>query len=211
MITRPVVLPKLALNKPAKPAVVRAESLGDSAFDRRSLLRGGGRTVLSTVAIGLLAGSPALIRSAAAATPDDVAILNGALGAELQAIAAYQAGAESGLLTPGVLDVAVTFQGHHKDHAELLRGTIEQLGGKPVEAKADYGFPLDTLKGEADVLRLAAGLEEGAVSAYLAAVPQFGDRILSQAAASILGNEAMHWATLRAALGDAPVPGPFVV
>ena len=67
MITRPVVLPKLALNKPAKPAVVRAESLGDSAFDRRSLLRGGGRPVLSTVAIGLLAGSPALIRSAAAA------------------------------------------------------------------------------------------------------------------------------------------------
>jgi hypothetical protein len=203
VITRPVVLPK--------PALVSARNLGDSAFARRDLLRGSGRALLSAAAVGLLVGSPSLIRSAAAATPDDVAILNGALSAELQAIAAYQAGAESGLLSPGVLDVALTFQGHHKEHADLLRNTIGQLGGTPVEAKADYAFPLDTLKAEADVLRFAAGLEQGAVSAYLGAVPLFGDSVLAQAAASILGNEAMHWATLRAALGEAPVPAAFVV
>ena len=109
------------------------------------------------------------------------------------------------LLTPGVLDVAVKFQGHHKEHAELLRSTVEQLGGTPVEAKADYAFPLDTLKAEADVLRFAAGLEKGAVSAYLAAVPLFGYRVLAQAAASILGDEAMHWAVLRHVLGESPV------
>jgi rubrerythrin len=193
------------------PALVSARNLGDSAFARRDLLRGSGRAVLSAAAIGLLVGSPSLIRSAAAADPSDVEILNSALGAELQAIAAYQAGAESGLLTPGVLDVAVKFQGHHKEHAELLRSTVEQLGGTPVEAKADYAFPLDTLKAEADVLRFAAGLEKGAVSAYLAAVPLFGDRVLAQAAASILGDEAMHWAVLRAALGEDPVPAAFVV
>ena len=33
---------------------------------------------------------------------------------------------------------------------------------------------------------------------------------LSKAAASILGDEAMHWAILRNALGDTPVPAAFV-
>jgi hypothetical protein len=41
-------------------------------------------------------------------------------------------------------------------------------------------------------------------------VPQFGNRDLAQAAASILGDEAMHWAVLRQALGDAPVPAAFM-
>jgi len=60
------------------------------------------------------------------------------------------------------------------------------------------------------VLRFAAGLEQGAVSAYLGAVPLFGNRDLSKAAASILGDEAMHWAILRQALGENPVPDAFM-
>jgi len=62
------------------------------------------------------------------------------------------------------------------------------------------------LKTQSDVLRFAAMLEKGAVSAYLGAVPVFENRDLAKAAASILGDEAMHWAILRNALGDAPVP-----
>ena len=31
-----------------------------------------------------------------------------------------------------------------------------------------------------------------------------------KAAASILGDEAMHWAILRQALGEAPVPAAFM-
>ena len=60
------------------------------------------------------------------------------------------------------------------------------------------------------MLRFAAGLEKGAVSAYLGAVPQFADRELARAAASILGDEAMHWAILRNAVGEDPVPSAFV-
>ena len=60
------------------------------------------------------------------------------------------------------------------------------------------------------MLRFAAGLEKGAVSAYLGAVPLFAERELAKAAASILGDEAMHWAVLRQALGENPVPGAFV-
>jgi rubrerythrin len=58
--------------------------------------------------------------------------------------------------------------------------------------------------------QFAAKLEQGAVSAYLGAVPLFGNRDLAKAAASILGDEAMHWAILRQALGETPVPSAFM-
>ena len=92
----------------------------------------------------------------------------------------------------------------------MLASTIRKLGGKPVSAKAQYQFPLENLKNQADVLRFAAGLEKGAVSAYRGAVPLFRGRDLAKAAASILGDEAMHWAVLRQALGENPVPSAFV-
>src|SRR4030095_1412994 len=68
----------------------------------------------------LCAGNPALAAEAGGATAGDAQILNTALGAELEAIAAYQLGAESKLLQKPVLDLAVTFQGHHKEHADVL-------------------------------------------------------------------------------------------
>jgi rubrerythrin len=167
---------------------------------------------LSGAAVALLAGRDSLAAAAeAGANPaNDVAILNTALAAELEAIAAYGVGAGSGLLKGAVLTLATTFQGHHKQHADVLAGTVTRLGGKAATAKAQYSFPVDTLKTQNDVLRFAAGLEKGAVSAYLGAVPLFKDRELAKAAASILGDEAMHWAVLRQAIGDEPVPAAFV-
>lgn len=176
---------------------------------RRSFLGRSG-LMLSGAAIALLAGRDALAAKNSDATTNDVQILNTALSAELEAIAAYQLGAESGLLQKPALDLAVSFQGHHKEHADVLAKTIAQLGGKPASAKDKYSFPTDKLKSQADVLRFAAQLEKGAVSAYLGAVPLFGNRDLAKAAASILGDEAMHWAVLRHALGDAPVPSAFM-
>ncbi len=175
---------------------------------RRALSAGG--AVLSAAAVALLGGRDALAAAASAATEGDVRILNTALGAEHEAVAAYQVGADSGLLGKPARSVALTFQGHHKEHADALASAISKLGGKPVAAKNKYAFPVEKLKTEADVLRFAAGLEKGAVSAYLGAVPVFGDRKLAQVAASILGDEAMHWAVLRQVLGDAPVPMAFM-
>lgn len=181
---------------------------------RRSLIKGAGSATLSAVAISLLAGceSMAADKQMAANPSDDVAILNSALGLEYQAIAAYQVGAESGLLQKPVLALAVQFQGDHKQHAALLATTVAKLGGTPVAAKmpADYHFPVETLKTQADVLRFAAGLEKGAASAYLGAVPLFANRDLAKAAGSILGDETMHWAILRNALGENPVPMSFI-
>ena len=184
--------------------------LTSPALARRVFLGRSGGVVLSGAAVALLAGKPALAAQTSSAPARDVQILNTALGAELEAIAAYQLGADSKLLQGPVLDLAVSFQGHHKAHADLLASTIGKLGGRAVTAKAQYDFPVAQLKTQADVLRFAARLEQGAVSAYLGAVPLFDDRALSKAAASILGDEAMHWAVLRQALGEVAVPDAFV-
>jgi rubrerythrin len=176
---------------------------------RRTFLGHSG-LLLSGTAIALMAGRDVLAAKSAGGAESDVAILNTALAAELEAVAAYGVGAESGLLQKPVLELAKTFQGHHGEHAAVLSRTISQLGGKPVEGKAKYAFPVEKLKTQADVLRFAASLEKGAVTAYLGAVPAFGNRDLSKAAASILGDEAMHWAVLRQALGEVPVPAAFM-
>ena len=187
------------IDLPPAPVIARRSFLGQSGL------------LLSGAAVALLAGRDALAATKGKdANVADVSILNTALAAELEAIAAYQLGADSGLLQAPVKALALTFQGHHKEHADVLAKTIGTLGGKAVMAKQKYTFPTDTLKNQNDVLRFAAMLEKGAVSAYLGAVPLFANRDLSKAAASILGDEAMHWAVLRQALGENPVPDAFV-
>jgi len=178
---------------------------------RRNFLLRTGAVTLSAAGVALLSGCA----NAGGYGPDtkavsqDVSILNTAIGAEHEAVAAYQLGAESGLLSRDVLKVAVQFQGHHKEHIDALAKAIMSLGGAPVDAKSDYNFPVHKLKNQTHVLEFAAGLERGAVSAYAGAIPVFDNRDLSLAAASILADEAMHWAVLRSVLGLDPVPGAF--
>src|SRR5262249_29198709 len=163
-----------------------------AATARRAFLAGASRATLSAGAVLLLAGGALPRRALAATKEDDAQILNTAIAAEHEAIAAYAVGAKSSLLRKPVLDLAMQFQGHHKAHVDALAKAVRQLGGTPADAKAKYDFPVSKLKKEADVLRFAADLEKGAVSAYLGAVPLFLDRNLAKAAASILGDEAMH-------------------
>lgn len=63
--------------------------------------------LLSGTAIALLAGNEALAKKTGPSKAGDVEILNSALAAELEAVAAYQVGAESGLLQKPVLALAV--------------------------------------------------------------------------------------------------------
>ena len=181
-------------------------------LDRRGFLSHSGKIALSGTAIALMSGmSPAKAMSTGNTdSPEqDTRILNTAIAAEHEAVAAYQLGAESGLLSKGVLNVALQFQGHHKEHIEVLASTVRKLGGEAADAKSSYDFPVHKLKSEKDVLTFAASLERGAVSAYAGAIPLFDNSDLAKAAASILADEAMHWAILRQALGLDPVPGAF--
>lgn len=195
-----------------QPAVMNAQNAEAQGAGRRQFFRVGGLFAAGLAASSALTPVASWAGTSSTSTAQDIAILNTALGLEYQAIAAYQVGAESGLLQKPVLDVAVKFQGQHKAHAEVLSSTIGKLGGTPVMAKkpAEYGFPTGSLKTQADVLEFAAGLEKGAASAYLGAVPQFHNKDLAKAAASIMGDETMHWAVLLGALGKDPVPAAFI-
>ena len=164
---------------------------------------------LSAGTVALLAGNSALAQGMAGNIAADVGILNVALGLEHEAINAYQLGAGSGLLQKPVLDIAVSFQSHHKAHRDALIATIQKLGGKPVEEKKldDYAKALNAsaLKNQADVLDLAARLELGATNAYLGVIPSFKDTALAKVAARLAADETMHWAILANALGR-PLP-----
>ena len=116
---------------------------------RRNFLAKSG-LIVSGAAITLLEGNDPLAAKGGKLTEQDIRILNTAIGAE------------SGLLEKPVLARAVTFQGHHTEHAEILSKTIVKRGGKPALAKAKYNFPTEKLKTQADVLQFAASLEKAA-------------------------------------------------
>ena len=189
--------------------IIRPEPLVTG--NRREFLRTGTVATLSATAVALLAGCESMAQgsSSSMSMANDVATLNVALGLEHEAINAYQLGAESGLLQQPVLNVAVSFQSHHKEHRDALIATIRKMGGTPVaeKMKNEYAMALNasTLKNQADVLRLAARLERGATNAYLGVIPSFGDKGLAQVAGRLAADETMHWTVLASALGD-PLP-----
>ncbi len=181
---------------------------------RRRIIAAGGLGVLSATAVALLAGNEALAQQQQrrqGGGNNDVAILNVALGLEHEAINAYQIGAESNLLQPAVLQVAVAFQGHHKAHRDALIQTIRQLGGNPVAEKSrqEYMTSLNiasTVRNQTDVLKLAQRLERGAANAYLGVIPSFGNRDLAKVAGRLAADETMHYTALTQALNEA-LPG----
>ncbi len=178
---------------------------------RRAFLGGTGKSVLSATAVALLAGCESMAKNVgtspgSADAAQDVAILNTALGLEHEAIAAYQLGAESGLLAKPVLQTAVLFQSQHKEHRDALASTVKSLGGVPVDTESleDYAAALGAggLKNQTDVLRLAARLEKGAANAYLGVIPAFSDADLAQVSGRLAADETMHWTVLASALGE---------
>ncbi len=180
----------------------------DKSATRRAIISGAGKTLsLAGVAIALGGG----VTSAYAAkksddVAQDVAILNAAIALEHEGIAAYQIGATSGLLQPAVLDLGVTFQGHHKGHRDILTNAVRELGGAPVEEKTleEYAadFNAGALTDQEGVLRLALKLERGAANAYLGLIPSLGPDY-HKVAAQMAGDEAFHAAILANALGEA--------
>jgi hypothetical protein len=177
------------------------------SVSRRALLADAGKLTLSAGAIALLAGNDALANTAGADASKDTGILNIALALEHEAIAAYQIGAESGLLAKEVLPVAVLFQSHHKAHRDALADTVRKLGGTPVAEQAMDAYVKSSklnvaaIKSQGDVLALAQRLELGAANAYLGVIPAFGDRELAKIAGRLAADETMHYTALTQALG----------
>ncbi len=161
---------------------------------RRQVLQTGGLSV----AAGVMASAmPAAAKEARFA--GDLAILNVALGLEHQAIAAYDAGAKSKLLSADQLKIAVSFQSDHKRHRDALTGFIKRFGGTPVAPKSSYDF--GTITSAADIVKLAQSLEDGAEAAYLANAGKLENREILNAAVPILEDEVRHNTVFKQLLG----------
>ena len=173
--------------------------------ERRAFFRSAGAATLSAAAVALMAGCESMAQGSSMSM-SDVNILNVALGLEHEAINAYQLGAESGLLQQPVLNTAVAFQSHHKEHRDALVATIRKMGGTAVaeKPKGEYAQALNagTLRSQADVLKLAQRLEKGAANAYLGVIPSFNDKGLAQVAARLAADETMHWTALTSAMAE---------
>ena len=162
-------------------------------ISRRQVLKAGG----ISVAAGALAS--ALPAAAVVRYEGDLAILNVALGLEHQAIAAYDAGAKSKLLSADQLKIAVSFQNDHKRHRDTLIRWIRHFGGAPVDAKPSYDF--GTITSATDIVKLAQSLEDGAENAYLANAAKLENREIINAAVPILEDEVRHNTVFKQLLG----------
>jgi len=135
----------------------------------------------------------------------DVNVLNEALELEHEAVAAYSAALE--VLTGSALRAGRTFRDHEREHVQALTRAIRDLGGRPTKP-GRFEFP--RLRTQEEVLRFAVELENGAVAAYVDAIPKLDDPDLRSTAASIVANEAEHLAVLHEAMGERAVPAAFV-
>jgi rubrerythrin len=165
--------------------------------------------VRGALAAGALYGAGAVgpwVGRALAKTSDgDLEILSFALTLEEVESAFYAAAKKTVSLTNDLSQLAKEFGEHEKQHAEVLRDTISQLGGEPPDAPTvKFG-----LSDQASFLRVAVELEEIGVGAYLGAAPQLTTPDLINAAGAIAQVEARHAAALRVAAGQDPAPSAF--
>ncbi len=148
-------------------------------------------------------------------TSDDIVWLRTASSLENLAVAAYQLGIDSGLVTTSaVADAAKLFQGHHQEHSQFFQAATKNLGGDPyTEANsvvlASLQPTIDALKDEQGVLMLALTLERAAAATYQSGVGNLMDLTLNKALMSVGGVEARHAAVLAGVLAESPVPRSF--
>jgi len=173
---------------------MRDDKANPKPVSRRQVLQAGG---LSAAAGVIASALPAAAKEARFA--GDLAILNVALGLEHQAIAAYDAGANSKLLSADQLKIAVSFQNDHKHHRDVLTSFIKRFGGTPVEPKSTYNF--GTITSAADIVKLAQSLEDGAEAAYLANAGKLENHEILNAAVPILEDEVRHNTVFKQLLG----------
>ncbi|GJL96436.1 MAG: exported protein [Hyphobacterium sp.] len=176
---------------------------------RRNILFTGTQTLSAAGLMAMMGSSAASAYQGSDNPAQDVQLLNAAIALEHEGIAAYTIAAGSGLLTPDVTEIGVRFRGHHREHRDALASAVTALGGTPVETESEAHYVealgVASLANQADVLRLALGLETGAANAYLGLIPSLSTAEQHQLAAQMAGDEAYHAAILGHALGE-PIP-----
>lgn len=190
-------------------------------ISRRGVLASG---VMAGVAGALATPAIASFAMTTADNSSDIAILNGALFYEHQAIWAYSFAAgklSSTDVGKAVLALALRNQNDHKEHRDTLASVITSLGGTPVSAQESYDVSGYISKGEGNIdsdvniAKLALALEVDAAIAYSGEIAKLKTPALITAGASIGATESAHAAAIRAAfvslgVGIEVVPAAFI-
>ena len=182
--------------------------------DRRRVMRNGGFGMGALAARGLLGtafGATIMnilnpTAAGAQGSDVDVQILQTASSLEVLAVATYEAALGLPFIANGnevVKTFAMTTKDQHDEHRQAFQAQTESLGGEvqdqpnpPNQAVVDEALP--TLQSPADVVGLAATLEEVATDTYLANLSLLEDVETRSLMGSVMGVECQHLATLRA-------------
>lgn len=185
---------------PPIPAIDAIEVHGDT---RQAFLL---KATLATSAVyGSMLVGPAVRRAfAQSGDMSDIDVLNYALTLEYLEADFYRVGRKLSL-SSDTAKVAKRFGSEESAHVEALRGTIRDLGGKPV-VSPKFTFPM---RNERTFLALANTLEDTGVSAYNGAGPSIESKEVLAAAGSIVQVEARHAAAIRVMRGRQPAPNDF--
>lgn len=184
--------------------------------DRRRILRNGGFGVGALAARGLLGTAfgttilnilnPSAAGAQEGGSDVDVQILQTASSLEVLAVATYDAALGLPFIrngNPVVKQFAQTTMEQHDEHRQAFQSQTEGMGGTvqdqpnpPNQQVVDDALP--TLRAPADVVALAATLEEVATDTYLANLSLLEDAETRGLMGSVMGVECQHLATLRA-------------
>jgi hypothetical protein len=179
---------------------------------RRELVGEWGTTDSGLLKKGAIAGGVGALLAALLATPAaadqklDVQILQTASSLEILAVATYGAALTLPFIKNGnavVKKFAQTTRMQHNEHRQAFQAQTKTLGGKVQKKPNPKYAPVvaqtkPMLKTPADVVKLAATLEQVATETYLSDLAQFSDTKSKEIMASVMGVESQHLATLRA-------------
>lgn len=188
------------------------EAVKQLATSRRGLLTRFGLDGANVATKGVLAGGlgaavVALLGAPASADQAlDVQILQTASSLEILAVATYKAALGLPFIAGGnatVKTFAMTTMDQHDQHRQAFQAQTTALGGKVQDQPNPKYAPVvestkPNLKGPADVVKLAATLEQVATETYLSDLAMFSDTKSKEVMASVMGVESQHLATLRA-------------
>lgn len=142
------------------------------------------------------------------AADSDASLVNTALSLEVLAIDTYQAAFDRALVQSGpVIEAAERFQQHHREHRDLLIGTVEPMGAEPflnanpVVRAALVDPALLSISAERDFLGLVRDLEQASAQLYVHATTGLSTQALRSTAMSIAGVAARRSRVLGL-LGD---------
>ena len=157
-------------------------------------------TVGGAALLGVL-GMPA---SGAAATSNDVDILNYALTLEYLQAAFYTEAERLGALRGKALQATEVVGAVERAHVKALRAA---LGSAAVE-RPRFNFK-GTTENQTKFLKTAVAFEDLAVAAYKAQAPRLDSKEILAVAVSIHSVEARHAAWMRRLFGIVPAAEPF--